>query len=124
MFSPHKHRFTVRNERFEVRRLHPAQIVRHGGWLHAGGDQIEIHFSGRLREPVDLSPLGAPEQMSERHAKRHQKEGTRRFLTAKTLDQLIAEQGIKPIPDISVLAGAIPDEDVDEFVADIYRSRT
>ena len=62
--------------------------------------------------------------MIERHAKRRQKADTRKFFTAKTLDQLIAERGIKPIPDISVLAGAIPDEDIDEFVADIYRSRT
>src|SRR5271163_1880235 len=42
---------------------------------------------------------------------------------AKTIEQLIREQGIRPVADVSVFAGAIPDEDVDEFVADIYRDR-
>lgn len=42
---------------------------------------------------------------------------------SRSIDQLIAEQHIQPIADISVLSGAIPDEDVDEFVADIYRDR-
>jgi len=46
------------------------------------------------------------------------------FFAVKTIDQLVAEQGINPIADISIFAGAIPDEDVDEFVADIYRNRT
>jgi hypothetical protein len=45
------------------------------------------------------------------------------FFNSKSIDQLIAEQGIQPIPDISMLSGAIPDEDVDEFVAEIYRDR-
>jgi hypothetical protein len=45
------------------------------------------------------------------------------FFTAKTIDQLIAGQATFPIHDISVFAGAIPDEDMDEFVADIYRTR-
>lgn len=46
------------------------------------------------------------------------------FFSAKTLDQLIAEQGTLPVYDLSVFAGAIPDEDMDEFVSDIYRTRT
>jgi hypothetical protein len=46
------------------------------------------------------------------------------FFSAKTIDQLIAEQGVRPIADIGIFAGAIPDEDVEEFVADIYRNRT
>ena len=45
------------------------------------------------------------------------------FFKAKSVEQLIAEQHTHPVTDISILAGAIPDEDVDEFVADIYRSR-
>lgn len=49
--------------------------------------------------------------------------GDRGFFVAKTIDQLIAEQGIHPITDLKLLAGAIPDEDVDDFVADIYRDR-
>jgi hypothetical protein len=48
---------------------------------------------------------------------------TASFFNSRSIDQLIAEQHIQPIADISVLSGAIPDEDVDEFVADIYRDR-
>ena len=43
--------------------------------------------------------------------------------SSKTIEQLIAEQNVEPINDLSDLSGAIPDEDVDEFVADIYRAR-
>jgi hypothetical protein len=50
-------------------------------------------------------------------------EGNRRFFVTKTIEQLIAEQGIHPIKDLRSLAGAIPDDDVDEFVAGIYRDR-
>jgi hypothetical protein len=45
------------------------------------------------------------------------------FFKAKTIEQLIAEQGISPIADVSIFAGVIPDEDIDEFVAEIYRGR-
>ena len=45
------------------------------------------------------------------------------FFAAKTIAQLIADQGVRPVQDIAVLAGAIPDADLDEFVADIYRDR-
>jgi hypothetical protein len=50
-------------------------------------------------------------------------DGSRRFFVAKTIEQLIAEQGIHPVKKLTSLAGAIPDEDVDDFVADIYRDR-
>jgi hypothetical protein len=50
-------------------------------------------------------------------------DGDRSFFAAKTIDQLIAEQGIHPIRDLKSLSGAIPDEDVDDFIADIYRDR-
>ena len=49
--------------------------------------------------------------------------GTATFFTFKSIDQLIAEQHIQPITDISVLSGAIPDEDLDDFLAEIYRDR-
>jgi hypothetical protein len=45
------------------------------------------------------------------------------FLAAKTIEQIIAEQGVSPIADVSIFSGVIPDEDIDEFVADIYRGR-
>jgi hypothetical protein len=45
------------------------------------------------------------------------------FFTPRTIEQLIAEQHVHPIANISILSGAIPDEDVDQFVAEIYRDR-
>jgi hypothetical protein len=53
----------------------------------------------------------------------HQALGEGNFFAAKTIGQLIAEQGIQPITNLEVLAGAIPDDDVDEMVADIYHDR-
>jgi hypothetical protein len=47
----------------------------------------------------------------------------RTFFTPRTIEQLIAEQHVRPIANISALGGAIPDEDLDEFVAEIYRDR-
>jgi hypothetical protein len=49
--------------------------------------------------------------------------GERGFFVAKTIDQLIAEQGVHPITDLKLLAGAIPDQDIDAFVAEIYHDR-
>lgn len=46
------------------------------------------------------------------------------FFEAKTINQLIAEQGVTPITDLSALSGAFPDEDIDEMLADIYADRT
>ena len=45
------------------------------------------------------------------------------FFSPRTIKQLIVEQQVKPIADVSSLSGAIPDEEVDEFVAEIYRDR-
>ncbi len=45
------------------------------------------------------------------------------FFTPKTIEELAAEQHVEPIADTSILGGAIPDEEVDEFVAEIYRAR-
>ncbi|MEP7353630.1 MAG: hypothetical protein ABI824_10405 [Acidobacteriota bacterium] len=45
------------------------------------------------------------------------------FFATKTIEQLLSEQGIQPISDISSLSGAIPDEDVDDFIADMRRGR-
>jgi hypothetical protein len=49
--------------------------------------------------------------------------GRAQFFAGKTIDQLIVDQGVHPITNLEALSGAIPDEDVDEFVADIYRAR-
>jgi hypothetical protein len=45
------------------------------------------------------------------------------FFAAKTIAQLMDEQKVGPPGDIGVLAGAIPDEDLDDFIAGIHRDR-
>jgi hypothetical protein len=45
------------------------------------------------------------------------------FFTPRTIYQLIAAQHVHPIANISILSGAIPDEDLDQFVAEIYQDR-
>jgi uncharacterized protein YdhG (YjbR/CyaY superfamily) len=47
----------------------------------------------------------------------------KKFFTPRTIEQLIAEQHVHPIANISILSGPIPDQDVDQFVAEIYRDR-
>jgi hypothetical protein len=59
---------------------------------------------------------------SESLAKESPQEGGS-FFAAKTIDQLIAEQGVRPAADLTSLCGALPDEDIDEMVAEIYRDR-
>jgi len=46
------------------------------------------------------------------------------FFASKTIDQLITEQGTQPLKKLESLSGAIPDEDIDDFIANIYRDRT
>jgi hypothetical protein len=46
------------------------------------------------------------------------------FFANPSLEELIAASNVKPITDVSVLAGWVPDdEDVDEMVKHIYESR-
>lgn len=45
------------------------------------------------------------------------------FFDAKTIDQLIAEQGVSPITNLELLAGGLPDADIDAIIDEIYRDR-
>lgn len=45
------------------------------------------------------------------------------FFASKSIDKLIAEQGIHPITKLELLDGDIPDEDIDEMVAQTYEYR-
>ena len=50
--------------------------------------------------------------------------GNHDFFAGKSLSELAREQGVGPIKDISLLAGGLPDdEDIDEMLEEIYRSR-
>jgi hypothetical protein len=48
---------------------------------------------------------------------------SQRFFAQKSIAQLIAEQGVNPIEDLDALGGLIPDKDLDDFIAEIYRDR-
>jgi hypothetical protein len=45
------------------------------------------------------------------------------FFAPHSIDHLIAEQGVRAITNLDLLTGAIPDEDVDGMVAQIYKDR-
>ena len=45
------------------------------------------------------------------------------FFDTKTIDQLIAEQGVSPVTSLELLAGGLPDADIDAMIDDIYRDR-
>lgn len=49
--------------------------------------------------------------------------GEGNFVLSPTIEQLAASQGVKPLQDISLLGGFLSDDEVDEFVSDIYESR-
>lgn len=40
-----------------------------------------------------------------------------------SLQQLIDSQDVKPVRDISVFAGLIPDDEINSFVSEIYEAR-
>ena len=45
------------------------------------------------------------------------------FFTAKTIDQLIAEQGVKPITEFAAFSGGLSDDEVDALIAEIHQGR-
>jgi hypothetical protein len=45
------------------------------------------------------------------------------FFKSKTIEELIAEQGVTAVSNLESFSGAIPDEDIDEFLSDIYSDR-
>ena len=45
------------------------------------------------------------------------------FFQAKTIEELIAEQGVQPVISLEAVAGWIPNEDVDAFLDAIYSDR-
>ena len=46
------------------------------------------------------------------------------FFANSTIKELAATQRVKPIKNVSVLAGALSkDEDIDEFLSEIYKGR-
>src|SRR5262249_9713339 len=43
------------------------------------------------------------------------------FFAAKTIDQLIAEQGVQPITDLASFSTGLSDHEVDELIAEIHQ---
>jgi hypothetical protein len=50
--------------------------------------------------------------------------GEEQSAVTPSIQQLISSQGVKPIQDISVFAGLIPDNEIEDFVSEIYRTRS
>ena len=49
--------------------------------------------------------------------------GEGNFVMSPTIEQLAVAQGVKPLNDIGTLGGFLADDEVDEFVSEIYGSR-
>jgi hypothetical protein len=65
------------------------------------GKIVDIELADEEREPFDAA----------------------RFFANKTIDQLRTEQNVPAITDLDSLGEVIPEEDLEEFVAEIYRER-
>jgi hypothetical protein len=76
--------------------------------LEALHKPVRVKFDPKTRKVVDIEVTAADTM-----------DGTL-FFTTKSIDELIEEQGVQAVADLSVLTGDIPDEDIDEFVAGIY----
>jgi hypothetical protein len=49
--------------------------------------------------------------------------GHQALTPSPTIGQLMDVQGVKPLRDISELAGVIPDDEIEDFIETIYASR-
>jgi hypothetical protein len=49
--------------------------------------------------------------------------GEGNFFLASSIEHLAASQGIKPLRDVSSLGGLLADDEVEDFIAEIYNSR-
>ena len=86
-----------------------------------------------LRKPVRVSGEGVLQPYTDRIESVHIQKieplpslslGEGNFFSAPSITELAALQKVSPLRDVSVLSGGIPiDEDVDEFLNDIYTAR-
>jgi predicted transcriptional regulator len=83
-----------------------AKLLAHSEWFKA---QVQIG-----RDRIARGEFIEEEEMDARMAE---------FFTHKTIDELRAEQNVPEVTNLEALAGLIPEEDLEEFVADIYRDR-
>ncbi len=81
--------------------------------VRASGIATIQPYTGRI-ELLDISSIEALPSLSL---------GEGNFLASQSIQQLIEAQSVKPIRDISRFAGIIPDDEIDDFVSDIYQSR-
>ena len=85
-----------------------------------------------MRQPVRVTGLGKIQPQSDRvdSIEIHSLEplpslslGEGNFFSSVTIEQLAASQGVAPIRDSKALAGFLADDEVDQFIAEIYESR-
>jgi len=86
-----------------------------------------------LRQPVRVDGMATLQPYTDRIESVHIEEiqklpalfmGERNFFSAQTIQQLATAQKVKPMKDISILRGGFPkDEDVDDFLGEIYSAR-
>jgi hypothetical protein len=74
---------------------------------------VKVNVDPRARRSQDVE-IGPRPQVAR---------GNPGFFDAKTIDQLIAEQGVSPVTNLELLAGGLPDADIDAMIDEIYRDR-
>jgi len=80
---------------------------------------VETPWARPLEEAIGVAPPMGAQLPPDEHLPRDSD-----FFEGKSLAVLAREQGVRPVRDIAVFAGVIPDdEDVDEMLAEIYRLR-
>lgn len=70
-------------------------------------------YTGRI-ELLEISPIEPLPSLAR---------GGGNFLSSQSIQQLVEAQGIKPVRDVSTFGGIIPDEEVEDFISDIYQAR-
>jgi len=75
-----------------------------------------------MRRPVKVD-VDPPARRSEDVESGEVARGNPGFFDAKTIDQLIAEQGVSPVTSLELLVGGLPDADIDPMIDEIYRDR-
>jgi len=97
------------------------------------GSDHENDVQALLRQPVRVTGLGKIQPHSDRVDSLEIQRieplpslslGEGNFFLSPSIQQLAASQGAKPFRDVSVLAGVLNDEEVDDFIAEIYRARS
>jgi hypothetical protein len=73
---------------------------------------VKVEVDAKTRKVKTIEITATPEVFGRSH-----------FFEGKTIDQLISEQNVQPIDDLSALSAGLSDDDVESLIAEIHRGR-